>query len=289
MEVTDRTQQGGSTRRVRSTPVRLRVLVLAVLSALLSVGMAPAAPVGLGVGDAAAAAGADQNIQSLFKTACDLYEGGDFASAGANLETIRAAGVRNAVVYYNLGNCFYKQGQTGKAVANYRRALMLAPRDGDAEANLNLIRAVVGRGDTTATYGAAGASGLPMQLVSPKQLKALFYVAYYLTAAFFVGVLFLNGRLRRAAVYGLALAVVVAGLAFGFSRYGLSQIRSSVDAVVIVDRAGLKSGPGPAFDEVSTLPDGLELRQRARSGIWVEVQLPTGEVGWVREKDVETI
>jgi hypothetical protein len=166
---------------------------------------------------------------------------------------------------------------------------MLSPRDSDARTNLDLIRASVGSGDTTATYGMASATGFPMRLVSPRQLQALFYVAYYFAAAFFIGVLFLRERLRRIAIYALVLSVVVAGFALGFSRYGLSKFKSSADAVVVVDRAALKSGPGPAFDEISTLPDGLELRQRARSGIWVEVQLTTGEVGWVRGEDIETI
>lgn len=272
---------------VMPRPVVTRAVPSTVLLAVAAViGMAC---LGVSGGGGAVGAGAGQNTQSLFIRACDLYEAGDFASAGDDFEAIRATGLRNAVVEYNLGNCFYKQGQLGKAVVNYRRALMLSPRDGDARANLDLIRSVVGSGDTTVAYGAAGAGGFPMRLASPRQLQTLSYIAYYLAVVFFVGVLFLAERWRRVAIYGLILSAVVAGLGFGLSSHSLSKIQSSSDAVIIVDRAGLKSGPGPAFDEVSTLPDGLELRQRAKSGIWVEVQLPTGEVGWVRGEDIERI
>lgn len=287
MEVAGRTQQGRHGQSTSNTAVAVCVAVPAVFTVLLFAGTVAALLAGLGA--EAAVAGADGGIQPLFGKACDLYESGDFASAEASLETIRASGVRNATVYYNLGNCYYKQGQMGRAVVNYRRALILAPRDGDARANLDLIRSSVGGGDTTAAYGLAVASALPVRLFSPKQLQFLFYVAYYFGAAFFLGTLFLRERSRRISIYGFVLSVVVAGLAFGFSRYVEARFTSSAEAVVVVDRAGLKSGPGPAFDEISTLPDGLELRQRARSGIWVEVQLPTGEVGWVREKDIETI
>jgi uncharacterized protein YgiM (DUF1202 family) len=62
-----------------------------------------------------------------------------------------------------------------------------------------------------------------------------------------------------------------------------------LEAVVIADRTELKSGPGNAFEELASLPDGSEVTLRARSGMWIEVKLPTGEVGWVREKDIETI
>jgi hypothetical protein len=234
-------------------------------------------------------AGSGQNIEALFAKACDLYESGDFASAQTSLEAITASGIRSSVVYYNLGNCFYKQGAVGKAVANYRRALLLSPRDEDAQANLDLIRGSVGSGDTTSTYGMVSATAFPVRLVSPKHLQALFYAGYYLASVFFLAVLLLGSRLRRTAVYGLVISGLVAACFFGLSRYSLTRFTSVSEAVVVADRAELKSGPGPAFDEISTLPDGLELRQRARSGIWVEVQLPAGEIGWVREKDVEGI
>lgn len=232
---------------------------------------------------------AGPSVDAMFREGCDLYEKGDFSSALADFEAIKDEGIRNATVYFNLGNCYYRERQIGKAVANYRRALVLAPRDADVRANLGLVRRSLGTGDTTAAYtlGQRGPSGFA--LFSPRQFQAIFLVAYYLAAVFLLGALFLKHSLRRPAIYALAASVLIAGLAFALSRHSISHLKSVTEAVVIADRAALKSGPGSAFDEISALPDGLELRQRARSGMWVEVQLPTGEVGWVREADIEAI
>jgi hypothetical protein len=166
---------------------------------------------------------------------------------------------------------------------------MLAPRDEDARANLALIRTAVGSGDTTATDGVAGVTALPLRLLSAREFQLIFYLAYYLAAGCFLGVLFFGGRIRRLGLYGLVAAVLVAGLALGLSTHGISNFRSVSDGVVVTDRAELKSGPGEAFQEIAALADGLEVRLRARSGIWVEVQLPTGEVGWLRDTDLEPI
>jgi tetratricopeptide (TPR) repeat protein len=231
----------------------------------------------------------DDNVNALFRVACDLYEKGDFDSALVQFDAIKVQGMRNASVYYNLGNCYYREGHVGRAVANYRRALMLSPRDSDIKANLNLIRTSVGSGDTTAAYGLGGVTAFPLRLISPRRLQEMFYVAYYLAAIFFLGVLFLKNRLRRVGLYGLVASVVVTACAFGLSQHGISKFKSASEAVVITDQTELKSGPGNAFEEIATLADGLELRLRARSGMWLEVRLPTGEVGWVREKDIETI
>jgi tetratricopeptide (TPR) repeat protein len=229
------------------------------------------------------------DLNGIFRQACELYEKGDFGSALGQFQAVKAGGMENAALYYNIGNCYYREGQLGRAVASYRRALMLAPRDQDVKTNLALIRVAVGSGDSTLTAGRPAVTALPLRFFSPRQFQWIFYLAYYLAAACFLGVLFLRGRFRRVGVYGVIAAIVVAGCALGLAQYGISRFRAVTDGVVVADRTPLTSGPGDAFQEIATLPDGLELRLRAKSGIWVEVQLPTGEVGWLRDTTVEPI
>ena len=83
--------------------------------------------------------------------------------------------------------------------------------------------------------------------------------------------------------------VIVGACSFGFSAHGRSRFKGGSGAVVVAERTEFMSGPGAAFEELVRLSDGVELKLRARSGIWVEAQLPTGEVGWVREGDLEPI
>ncbi|MFO1492694.1 MAG: tetratricopeptide repeat protein [Kiritimatiellia bacterium] len=48
--------------------------------------------------------------------------------------------MREAAVFYNLGNCEHRQGHPGRAVLNYRRAQHLDPADADIEANLRFVQ-----------------------------------------------------------------------------------------------------------------------------------------------------
>jgi len=236
-----------------------------------------------------AAAAPDGGSSAAFRHACDLYEKGDFDSALREFQAVKASGIENAALYYNIGNCYYRQGQLGRAVAGYRRALMLAPRDADAKTNLALIRAAVGNTDSTLAAVPAAVTSLPLRFFSARQYQWVFYLAYYVAAACFLAVLFLRGRLRRIGIYGLVAALVVGGIALALSEYGISKYRAATDGVVVRDRAPLKSGPGDAFQEIATLPDGLELKVRAKSGIWVEVQLSSGDVGWLRDDTLQSI
>jgi hypothetical protein len=166
---------------------------------------------------------------------------------------------------------------------------MLSPRDSDLRTNLDLVRSVVGFRDTTASYDLGGIAVFPLRLASPRELAVVFYVGYYLTTICLVCVLLLRGDLRGKGLRVLIILLAVTVGAVGFARYGASRFNSGSDGVVTANKAEFMSGPGTAFDELARLPDGVEVRLRAKSGIWVEVELSTGDVGWIREKDMEKI
>ncbi|MFZ1946530.1 MAG: tetratricopeptide repeat protein [bacterium] len=261
-----------------------------VLLAALALALGCARPAGVRASEARAegAADADAGTQAAFRQACDLYDAGQFDAAASAFEVLRGRAARSADLLFNLGNCYYRQGRLGRAIASYRRALALAPGDGDARVNLDLVRAAAAGGDS-AVVGLSRGPGLPLGPVSPRQLKALFYVACYLASGFLVVALIVGGRLRRPALYGLGVAVVVAVAAFALSQHAVTKMNAGFEGVIVVDRSEFKSGPGAAFEEISALTDGTELRLRAQSGMWVEAQLPTGEIGWVKEKDIERL
>lgn len=258
---------------------RMKNIRVAVLGLILVVSLVSVSRGGRSAGD----------INALFVQACDFYEAGDLVSARAGFEGLVKAGVRNGAVYYNLGNCYYKQGEVGRAVANYRRALMLSPRDEDTRFNLDLLRSSVGFRDTTSTFGFGSTGEAPLRLASAREWQIVFYVSYYLCALFLLGVLFLGGRARVVASRILIVLLIIGACSFAISAHGRSRFGGGSYAVVVAERTEFMSGPGAAFEELVRLSDGVELKLRARSGIWVEAQLSTGEVGWVREGDLEPI
>jgi tetratricopeptide (TPR) repeat protein len=64
-------------------------------------------------------AAATVESEALFQEANKQYRAGKFEEAAVLYDKIEDKG---SVVYYNLGNCYYQQGQAGKALLNWRRA-----------------------------------------------------------------------------------------------------------------------------------------------------------------------
>lgn len=49
-------------------------------------------------------------------------------------------GVSNGKLYYNIGNTYYRLGDIGRAILNYRRSMQLMPRDANLLKNLDYAR-----------------------------------------------------------------------------------------------------------------------------------------------------
>ncbi|MEK6201487.1 MAG: tetratricopeptide repeat protein [Desulfobulbaceae bacterium] len=80
------------------------------------------------------------NIHDQFLEANRAYEAGDLVRAIGIYESLLDHAGFSASLCYNLANSYALDGQVGKAVLGYERALLLAPGDGDIRHNLYLLR-----------------------------------------------------------------------------------------------------------------------------------------------------
>jgi tetratricopeptide (TPR) repeat protein len=78
--------------------------------------------------------------ESRFDQANRQFESGDIAGAAVVYQEILASDGPSASVLFNLGNCEQRLGKYGYAILAYERARLLAPRDPDLLANLDLAR-----------------------------------------------------------------------------------------------------------------------------------------------------
>ncbi len=85
-------------------------------------------------------AGSPEVLAAGFEAANKLYEEGKYADAAASYERLLKGGQVSAALYFNLGNAAFKSSQIGRAIAAYRQAQRLAPRDPDVRANLQFAR-----------------------------------------------------------------------------------------------------------------------------------------------------
>lgn len=217
------------------------------------------------------------DFSAQFDQANKLYEQGKFEEAADAYRALSESGVRTPNVWFNLGNSAYKSGQLGRAIAAYRMAEQLTPRDAALRANLQFVRGKV-YGDERIRVPLWKnlirlATLNEWTIVTAACIWAFFSVlacaqwtgrAYFKTAAFF---------LLLAALCGTALAAIW-------------QEHKRADAVVIAKEATVRHGPLNVSEAKFQLRDGAELTVLGSKDDWLEVRDAEKRIGWIRRDEL---
>ncbi|MDB6020298.1 MAG: hypothetical protein JWQ04_155 [Pedosphaera sp.] len=221
------------------------------------------------------------DVSSDFESANKLYEQGRYSEAVNAYDKLLEGGNVSESLYFNRGNAFFKLGQIGRAIASYRQAQQLAPRDRDLRANLQLARTRARGGSPYHgdqwRYWLGSVSLNEWTLLSVAALWAFFILlAVKQWRPAFSGSLrnFIMASASAAACFGLCLGVTL----------NVDYLRSS--AIVIVGEADVRNGPLEESPSIFKVRDGAELDVTDKKDGWLQVVDPAQRIGWVHESQV---
>jgi hypothetical protein len=228
-----------------------------------------------------------EKAPQLFLEANQAYENGDYKTAATLYESVLDEDIRSGMIYYNLGNCYVKLGETGKALLNYRHAQLLLPRDGDLKFNLQyVLDQRKDRIETRDRLPIAKAFFFWYFWLSLKELSFIFLMANLIFWCVSLILLYKNHHtLRWIRTLSLCLLLIF-GISLGTKVYRQNFIRQGV---VITSEATVRSGNGPNHSTLFVLHEGAEFRVDEETKGWMKIRLGDGKIGWVSSSAVEVI
>ena len=226
--------------------------------------------------------------QDKLQQAATLYAAEKYDEAASLYEKVLAEDGIAPEVYYNLGNCYYKQDRIALSVLNYERALRLNPSDSDVKANLALARGKTQDKVTPASE---------LFFVSWwKQLAGMMSMSAWMTVALIAFILMLTGilvyaflsdiRLRKIGAYTAIVCLLLTVLA---NLCALTQhfiVINHSYAIIMTPAVTVKSSPANTSTDLFIVHEGskVEILDDTMAG-WREVKLEEGKQGWI-EQDV---
>jgi tetratricopeptide (TPR) repeat protein len=218
---------------------------------------------------------------AAFDSANKLYEQGKFAEAAAAYEKLLQGGQTSLALSFNFGNALFKSGHAGRAIAAYRQAEQLAPRDPDLRANLQFARNQVQGPTLTPTRWQRWLGRLTLNEWAVLTTASLWLFLLLLT------LLQWRPRLKpslRAYAITLAVLVVLFGLctAAAFRQTRLTRI-----AVVTAPEATAHYGPLAESPNAFTVHDGAELLVLDQKDEWLQVSAGPRRTGWLKREQVQ--
>lgn len=232
-----------------------------------------------------------QDFEAKIHEAEQYYAATKYDSATIAYKNVIESGFHSAELYYNLGNCYYKQNEIPSAILNYEKALKLDPSNEDVLFNLKLantriqdkieslplmffIRWYVGLYNMFSVDNWAKISIL------------LFAFAAVFSLFYFLGKQMI---MRKTGFYiGLLFFVLSMSALFLTYKKNSSQIEKA-EAIVFVPSVTVKSSPSLNGVDLFVIHEGTKLQVIDKVGLWCEIKIANGSVGWIEIKTLELI
>jgi hypothetical protein len=251
------------------------------------------------------AADAKTTADACWADGIAAYEAKDYGLAVEKFEQIVELGYVSGRLYYNLANSYFKlgeqvteeggrqfsNGELGRAVLNYHRALRLDPTLEDARYNLEL--AVDNTNDTEA---------LPESFISSVwrnmsnfahsnswAVGSLVMFGLMLACVLFF---LLSGSVmvRRISFFVAIILLIGVIISVIFARFSKHQLEEDNRAVVVCnDTTPVHASPESGSKVIRQPSQGVTVWVSRSHGDWSEIIFADGEKGWIRSAKIEKI
>jgi tetratricopeptide (TPR) repeat protein len=195
---------------------------------------------------------------------------------------------KNAEVYYNLGNCYYKLNNISKSILSYERALNLAPGDEDIQHNLKLANLRIT--DKIQPVPQMGIIKSWNSFVASNSSHGwtIWSVAFAWIALLLLTVYLFVVNRRVFVTFGVLVLVLC--VSTGLLAYKQNaQEHDSNMAILTSPNVFAKSAPDENGNNLFMLNEGTKFCVLDEVGTWEKIRLADGRVGWIEKGSFERI
>ena len=228
-----------------------------------------------------------EEIPFHYENGMDAYRNGQFDLAIQEFEVILENNWDSPELYYNLGNAFYRSGNTAGAVWAYESCLKLSPTHTNARYNLKLANLKVkDRVDLPEP---------PLYLKWYLGIKEQFTPSEWINISLFILLLFsLAATLCRFLsnsvlnnLRGIVLSVLF--VAMFFTVHSIWTKNSVKEGIIYDMKVEVRSEPNSFSTRLFEVHAGLKVSVGQISNEWIAIELLDGKTGWVEENDIRLI
>jgi len=204
-------------------------------------------------------------------------------------ELIEKGGIRNGRIYYNIANAYFRMGNLGRAILNYKRSALYMPNNENLKRNLE--------------YARSRRLNKIEEREKDKIFRTLFFIHYdlpfsvrfhifsiafamvWITATLLI--FFTNSRLKTALVlFSILSVLLLVSLAAEITASSKNR-----EGVIITESVVARKGDARSYQPSFTEPlrAGTEFSILEERSKWYHIQLANGERCWIPSDSAETV
>lgn len=210
------------------------------------------------------------SAQELFLQANQCYEKKEYQRA---IDLYNKIPNKSAAIWYNLGNCEYKNGNNLQALLYWKRAHKMANSQIRKNSIFNSAIASKKLGIPESTTLAYNVPVLPLQI--------LFFCAF---SVFLV----INRKLWHAKRFGLLLLIALFVITSGALTFASYKAHTAEHALIMHDESAIFAGPDSQYHEITQLPPASNVVIKEKKDGWSKISW-CGQTGWIENRNIELI
>jgi len=218
---------------------------------------------------------------SAFNRANAYYEQGNYDEAIKQYNSVLEGGWESGNLYYNLGNCYFKKGELGRAILNYEKARRIIPLDNDLESNYEYARSLIKGAEITSkkSFISRMLSNV-FEKFTIDGLTILLNILYILILISVLFGLFFRQFKKQTLVFSIIFA-----LFFVVSLTGLKGQAACLnqEAVVVAGQVDAKFEPMDKATTHFTLYEGMKVKVLSSANNWHKVRRLDNKSGWIED------
>ncbi len=223
--------------------------------------------------------------QEIFFQANQAYKNGNYSEALRLYSELSKQGQSSPHLSYNLGNTYFRLGDTGNAIMHYERARIFMPRDANLNFNLGYVRDRI-RDAIEPPSQPFGTIFFWLDSFSPDEIFIIFSIINFLFFSVLILRMFMNKEWTFIVLIIFLVAWLGAGVSFGVKYY---QVASDNRAAILAPEAPVLAGPDSKDTELFKLHAGAIVKTEKKEGSWSLIKIQGDKRGWIPDSSIGMI
>ncbi|MDP3314128.1 tetratricopeptide repeat protein [Lutibacter sp.] len=232
-----------------------------------------------------------QSADVLFLNANGFYKNENYEQAIKQYQAIEKQGLVSADLYFNMGNCYYKQNSVAYAVYYYEKALKLDPNHSDASQNLIFAKRMTidAIEEIPKTFLQRFSTNIIQKFdyntwalgaILGSVLTTLLFLVYYFSERSSIKLLFFNASI-------FAMFLMSVSLIFAYINFETVQKNSG--AVIFSPKVEVTNAPASNGEVSFVLHEGTKVIILDQTENWRKIKIADGKEGWIRITEIKEI
>lgn len=228
---------------------------------------------------------AEGSALSLFVKGNDAYKNKDYETAIKHYEAILKEGKASSSVYFNLGNAYFRSGETGRAVLNYKRAQRLDTRNSDLLFNLKYAEGSIRRAPQSKKNILDKLVEGHIQFYTSDEM-----ILVITLDVFMLGLVFLLSRFLKWPKHVRYTTRFICGVLIFMFGFGLIlKTQAEKHTGILLKKTPAYFEPLVSSTEHFQLYEGASVKIVHQQEQWVKIKRADGLLGWVPRESIEEI